>query len=181
MSTFHDISVLEGKNILCGRFNQIRDLVTFLSIILLSFVYQPVRAQLQSVQSSEIRSFDGHENHIVSLDYAASLTENFRMTADSTMKGVLGEFFGKDALVGALNQKNCTGLRIYYGKKDDGTPALVLVGVDKSGNDLTAGLVLEDGYICPPWCGVENSLKGIEKVATLSELNSLLVRKVDKK
>ena len=179
---FHSFRI-ERKNIVSRKSCHGFGLTVFLSIILLSLICQSSKAQgqLLSDQINESHQLNGHENHIVSLGCAASLTQYFRMTTDSTKKGVLGEFFGKDALVEALGQNNCVGLRIYYGKKDDGTPALVLVGVDKSGNDLTAGLVLEDGYICPPWCGVENSLKGIDQGATLSELNSLFIHEVNKK
>ena len=96
------------------------------------------------------QQFTGHENHSISLSDATTLTRNFRATAPSN--AVLCEFFGRDAVLGILNQTSAVGLRIYYGKKDDGTPVLVLVGVTAEGQDLTGGPLAEIGYPCPPIC-----------------------------
>jgi hypothetical protein len=49
-------------------------------------------------------------------------------------------------------------LRIYQGRAADGTPALVLVGVDAKGNDMTQGTVLEYSFPCPPFCPEPNDL-----------------------
>jgi hypothetical protein len=51
-----------------------------------------------------------------------------------------------------LAQKGCVGVRIYHGRNADGSPAMVLYGVDGKGNDLTEGVVLEHHYPCPPYC-----------------------------
>ena len=150
----------------------IRSLTIILSIILLSLFCQDVKAQQQPGQTNSQQLWTGHENHKVTLQYGASLTKNFRKMTDASTSTILGEYFGKDALVEALNQEHCVGLRIYYGKKDDGTPALVLVGVDGSGSDMTQGLVLEDGLPCPPFCWEDGALSAHETTASLSELNS---------
>lgn len=142
----------------------------FSLIILLSLCCQALRAQTQIID--EPKQLTGHENHKVTLSYAASLTKNFRLMTGATSSTILGEYFGKDALIATLNQENCVGLRIYYGKKDDSTPALVLVGVNRSGNDMTRDIVLEDGWPCPPICGPTNDLNDDEIVPPLSELNS---------
>ncbi len=86
----------------------------------------------------------------ITTDAAVQLLKNFRRRAPEG--GVWGEFFGRDALSAALNQPGCIGLRIYYGKRNDGTSALVLVGVDSSNADLLQGVMLESGVPCPPMC-----------------------------
>ena len=129
-----------------------KGIVVFLSIILLSLICQvPTRAQ--NAQRPVPKTLNGHENHKISLHDAAALTRNFRNSTGNDEGTIIGEFFGKDALIAALNQDNCIGLRIYYGKQNDGTPALVFVGVDQSGIDMTNGFVGDMGYLCPPVCG----------------------------
>ena len=51
-----------------------------------------------------------------------------------------------------LSQPNCVGIRIYYGRKNNGTPALVLVGITGDGHDLSNGAIIENGFPCPPIC-----------------------------
>jgi hypothetical protein len=65
---------------------------------------------------------------------------------------VVGEYFGRDALMSLLTQPGCTGMRIYYGKTDAANPVLVLVGVDVEGRDMTAYSIKEVGCPCPPFC-----------------------------
>jgi len=49
-------------------------------------------------------------------------------------------------------------MRYYYAQEDDGTPCVVLVGVDPQGRDIVTGVVLELGWLCPPICGWETVL-----------------------
>lgn len=145
----------------------------FLSIVLLSLFCQAGRLEAQTVQQAAPKQLTGHEDHRISLNDAATLTMNFRSTTGATENTILGEYFGKDALAAALNQEKCIGLRIYYGKRGDGTPVLVLVGVDPSGSDMTSGLVLENGFPCPPICDSGNSLiDALNANSVISELSS---------
>jgi hypothetical protein len=50
------------------------------------------------------------------------------------------------------------GIRIYYAAQDDGTPELVIVGVDENGKDLEEGVILERNLPCPPYCNDESKL-----------------------
>jgi hypothetical protein len=50
------------------------------------------------------------------------------------------------------------GLRFYQGRNADGSFAMVLVGVDDTGNDMTDGDILEQHYPCPPYCGDPDGL-----------------------
>ncbi|MBN1153388.1 hypothetical protein JXB12_00555 [candidate division KSB1 bacterium] len=78
-------------------------------------------------------------DHRISLEEAKQLMRNYTAQAVSPVKG---GFFSRDALIELLDQQKCIGLRYYYGTDDDGTPTLVLVGVDEQEDDM-AGIILE--------------------------------------
>jgi hypothetical protein len=130
--------------------------------LLLYFVCQIGSLQAQTVRPLDQKQPTGHENHKISLSRASVLTLNYRNSSAYHESLINGEFFGKDGLLAALSQENCIGLRIYYGKQDDGTPVLVFVGVDQSGKDIVNGFVGEDGLICPPVCHEPNALTDID-------------------
>jgi len=146
---------LNQRTSLHVQVNSLKGIVVFLSIILLSLC---VQVNAQDAGSTQPKVLTGHENHHISLKDAATLTRNFRNSTGNDATAITGEFFGRDALVASLDQKNCIGLRIYYGKRDDGTPVLVLVGVDGTGNDMASDLIMEYGILCPPVCGSDNPL-----------------------
>lgn len=50
------------------------------------------------------------------------------------------------------------GIRIYYAAQEDGTPEIVIVGVNEEGLDLTNGLILERSWPCPPYCDGKSKL-----------------------
>ncbi len=99
-----------------------------------------------------------NEDHSISLSDAAKLTRNFRDAQPAP--GILSHYFGKSALSGLLGQSGCVGIRIYNARKDDGTEALVMVGVISSGDDLEDGEILEWGLPCPPFCPQSSVLSG---------------------
>jgi hypothetical protein len=93
----------------------------------------------------------GQENHSVTLDQAAKYIQNFKnFPKTPTIKGA---YFGRNIFDKILSQPGCIGIRYYYAQKDDGTSTLVLVGVDGSGNDISVGILGEDSFPCPPFCG----------------------------
>lgn len=96
------------------------------------------------------------EDHIVTLDQAIRLIENFKNapTAPTTKGG----YFVRSIFDKIFSQPGCVGLRYYYAKKDDGTATLVLVGVDGGGNDMIQGVLGDEGWPCPPNCGAPNQL-----------------------
>lgn len=49
------------------------------------------------------------------------------------------------------------GLRVYHGRNAKGQHALVLVGADAEGNNLT-DVIGEEGWPCPPVCPASGSL-----------------------
>jgi hypothetical protein len=120
------------------------------SILIVSAIALFIYPSINQPISAEQSKFSGHENHLITLTEAVGLTKAFQITTSSNE--VLAHYFGSDALEKALAQPGCVGLRMYYGKHQDGSPALVIVGVDKKGKDITSGTLLQRSLPCPPEC-----------------------------
>jgi uncharacterized lipoprotein NlpE involved in copper resistance len=101
-------------------------------------------------------AFPPQRDHAISLAEAAALTRSHRTAAGA--KAERGGMFHRDQVVKLLEQAGCAGLRIYHGRNADGTSAMVLVGVEKDGKDMTAGTVLERHFPCPPYCDEPSQL-----------------------
>lgn len=98
---------------------------------------------------------DQDREHLISWEQAREMINAHRSTpgvSAGAFEGAFGGAFKKADVVNLLSQANCAYLRIYYGRKADGTPVLVLVGVDGDRNDMTGGVVLDNHFPCPPWC-----------------------------
>ncbi len=89
-------------------------------------------------------------NHRIQLTEAAEYTRRHR---EHDPKGVKSHAFHKDQVLELLGQAGCVGLRIHHARKKDGTPTVVLTGIDAADTDLVGGTMLEDPFICPPFCG----------------------------
>jgi len=105
----------------------------------------------KSAPASQDQQFNGKENHQIDLVKALRLIKNHEMNAKGqTLKG---GFIGRDALQKVLAQQGCTGIRYYYAQNDDGTPTIVVFGVDAKGVDIQTGVLLDIIIPCPPFCG----------------------------
>ena len=100
--------------------------------------------------------YTGKENHVVPLDTAVHFVHNFR--AKPAAPATKGGYFARSIFEKILGQPGSVGIRYYYAAKDDGTPTLVLVGVDSTGNDMVKGVVGEVTTPCPPLCSSSNEL-----------------------
>jgi len=100
--------------------------------------------------------FTGHENHFVTLAEAARLTRAFREQAGPGVPK--GGYFSRRIFELIFRQQGCVGLRVYLGMTDPGKLTFVLSGVDSTGEDMTQGVLGEDAWLCPPWCGKANPL-----------------------
>jgi hypothetical protein len=91
-------------------------------------------------------------DHRITLQEAIGHTQRFRAAnpAPTTEKSAM--FLRAGGIDELLAQKGCAGIRIYHGRDAKGAPAVILVGVDSQGNDLTAGTILEQHFPCPPVC-----------------------------
>jgi hypothetical protein len=126
-----------------------------LVVFLLGFLLLSFQSNRKVIAQTN-QTLSGHENHSISATDAAILTKAYR--ASNSPGVVLAEYFGRDAIQGILNQPSCVGIRVYFGKKPDGTLALVLVGSDATGKDLTSGSIAEYGLPCPPFCELSSEL-----------------------
>ena len=70
-----------------------------------------------------------------------------------------GGHFPREAFEAILNQPGCSGIRFYYGTNTDGSPAIVLVGIDADGADMTSGEIVETPVPCPPFCDDGSALR----------------------
>jgi hypothetical protein len=96
------------------------------------------------------------QNHVVSLETAEHYILNFKN--NPTIDTTKASFFWKEIFSKILAQPKCVGIRIYYAKLDNGSPTLVMVGVDANGKDLEDGVIGEEIRPCPPWCDSNSSL-----------------------
>ena len=75
----------------------------------------------------------------------------FKDKSDGTI--YKASLFGKGNLLKLLLQPDCHGIRIYYGKDNDGKPAPVIVGVYRNGNNMTDHTLRANGsFPCPDVC-----------------------------
>lgn len=121
--------------------------VLIVSVVALAVFLSPARARAQ---------FKGDGNHVVTLDVAARYVQNFRN--NPVAPAIKGGYFGRNIFDKILAQPGAFGIRYYYAAKDDGSPTLVLVGVDSAGNDIVQGVIGEVTLPCPPFCSLSNAL-----------------------
>ena len=99
--------------------------------------------------------FDPNADNLISLETAAQLTAEYRTKfPDDT----LAHAFTKVQMQNLLKQANCDGFRIYYGLDGSGNKELVIVAVDRYGNDLYEGMLLDNSQPCPAICSTANPL-----------------------
>ena len=132
------------------------DFLKLMAVAIVSCVVTLFLVLGTSTLGASRQQYTGNENHTITLDQAVKYIQNFKsFPATPSIKGA---YFGRSAFDKILAQSGCIGIRYYYAKKDDGTPTIVLVGVDGAGNDITAGILSDDGWPCPPMCGGPNPL-----------------------
>jgi hypothetical protein len=98
-----------------------------------------------------------NNNHFISLATAERYVINY--VTNRTAPQINGGLFDRDAFDAILRQPDCEGIRYYYAKKDDGSPTIVVVGVNSAGNDIETGIIAEEISPCPPFCGSPGTLK----------------------
>lgn len=96
------------------------------------------------------------DHQAITLAEASQLTSHFRMS--SAGASVKGGYFSRRIFSDILRQPGCVGVRFYFAMLEDMTATLVLVGANKNGADLAHGVIGEDMWFCPPWCGATNPL-----------------------
>ncbi len=106
--------------------------------------------------------------HRISTDEAAEMTARYR---ENLLPGQpKGGFFGKKAIQRLLVQPDCIGLRFFYGAANDGARVIVILCVDKNGEEMFDGPLAELSIVCPPICGPTNPLNHDETSNKASRL-----------
>jgi hypothetical protein len=105
----------------------------------------------KSAPISQDQQFTGKENHQIDLVAALKLMKNYE--SDPKAPAIKGGYFGRAAIEKVLAQPGCVGIRYYYARNDDGTPTIVIFGVDAKGFDIQTGIILDIIIPCPPFCG----------------------------
>ncbi len=96
---------------------------------------------------------DGNEGTFIEGKEAVAMTKAYQNDNPGKVKARL---FGKNKINDLLEQEGCEGIRAYFAKASDGKNALVIVGVDASGNDIL-DLYLDRGNCCPNDCDTNSS------------------------
>ena len=124
--------------------------------IVVSFLLLISLCSLTFAQQSPMK-ISGAEKHDITLTDAKMMTQKFQstMSTDSLRAGL----FGRGIIDKILAQPGVKGLRIYNAKKNDGSFTFVIAGVDSTGTDLKGGMLGEDIYPCPPYCGLSSELQ----------------------
>ncbi len=113
-------------------------------------------------------------NHSIPLQQAIQMTTLYRQQKAAILAAPfqgqeilpISEKFDAEAFTNVLNQPGCTGLRIYYGMSVDQKIHAIIVGVNERDEDMIqtdgidgqADLIIEEGFRCPPICGVASVL-----------------------
>ena len=96
--------------------------------------------------------YSGKEGRFVPLSLSKKWVANFRK---SNPEHTHAFYFGCELFENLLKEPGCVGIRIYYAQDDDGSPKMVLIGVDKYGNNI-----------------VKKSIKNPKELRLSSESNS---------
>lgn len=111
----------------------------------------PAPQDQQAMTSAQINA-----NHQVDLRTAIRLIRNHKannannLAASSSSSQAKGGFFARNAFDKILAQPGVVGIRYYYAQNDDGSPTIVLVGVNAIGQDIVSGAIMEMLVLCPP-------------------------------
>lgn len=87
---------------------------------------------------------------VITVTEATNFTHSFQ---EENPNAIISFFVGTNKLNLILNQEDCRGIRIYNGHDwNEDKANLVLVGVNKDGEDMTDGVIIEHLNPCPPDC-----------------------------
>jgi hypothetical protein len=104
-------------------------------------------------------AFTGNEGEMIDPKTAQQMIDNYRK--DIGPNDTRAEFFGFRRISELLGQGQAIGIRIYLGKNDKGEIRLMMCAVTAEEKNIApidgttgAGMVLEMGDKCPPYCNV---------------------------
>lgn len=127
------------------------------AILFFAFLFSGCNKEQSSVQESSVNSNESSlskmtgnadfstSGEVITKEEAIKMTNNFQFEVG----GIRSHTFSKSILMKVMDQENIVAVRFYHGI-EDGKTILVVVGVDKTGND--SGIYLERSSLCPPDC-----------------------------
>ena len=127
-----------------------RTLILGILVVLCFGLLWALNSPAKSLPTSQTQQLTGNEDHQVDLATAVRFIKNHRSNLKAP--SIKGGFFARNAFEKILAQPGVIGIRYYYAQTDEGTPTLVLVGVDVKGQDIQTGLIMERISPCPPFC-----------------------------
>lgn len=92
------------------------------------------------------KQFSANINHSITKAELYDFVARYRKIYGTDTAG----FFDKKAVQVIISQQGAAGMRYYYGLFPGGAPALILVGADKTGNDLIHGEPPKLSLLNPP-------------------------------
>ena len=111
-------------------------------------------------------SFTGNEGGPISREIAKNWTKNYQESESAREPGktiTRAHFFGKEKILKLLSEKECIGIRIYYGLDENNDQKLLLVGAKSDMDDIVpvdmksasedGPMILDLSWPCPPYCG----------------------------
>ena len=112
--------------------------------------------------------FDETTGGPIPLEEAIQWTKNYRDKHKEPGE-IRAHAFGSNIIKEVMGQPGCVGMRIYYALDDKDNKHLLLVGIDKDGNDQipsndqtktssSGGVVGDRSTNCPPDCAVNSPL-----------------------
>jgi hypothetical protein len=98
-------------------------------------------------------TFDIRRDHRIDLNEAVDLVHRYQASVPAGSH--LASAYHTSAFRTLLSQPGCEGIRIYRALHEDGSPTLVMVGVDLQGQDLKQDehAFMQNTSDCPPVCG----------------------------
>jgi hypothetical protein len=99
--------------------------------------------------------FTGNEDYEITLQEGVDLTKRYQSLFAGGVKGV---YISQSSLQDLLGQSTAVGVRIYFGLTSGLKMTCVLVAVNSNGEDLSAGIIVDQGSPCPPGCDPNSPL-----------------------
>lgn len=100
----------------------------------------------------------GRRSHKVTHAKAKGMREKYLQRYKGKRPPLRPGAYGAEIIQKILDQKGCQGIRVYPGVNDEGHNTLLFCGVDAEGNDILAGIIVDDPFICPPYCSTTNGV-----------------------
>ncbi len=117
-------------------------------IILLSVIFVLCAFWVNVIAKEPVERTAPAWGEIISKAEAEDFTQFFTVNVD----GIQSHEFSAALMSDIMNQDGAVGVRFYHAV-DNNRPTLVVVAVDKDGNDMLDGKIGDKSRPCPPWCG----------------------------